>query len=142
MQNINPKMILNNVLNKNNTEIIEYDRKILDDYVEKYNSHPKFNSNLINNSVKYINEIDDYNNKLYQKNITELKNKNIIKEKSKEFTDHLYETFNNTITIKLNYNYIYKTIVVVLLIIIFIYLYKIYTKICLDKKIHYNYLGF
>ena len=43
--------------------------KILDDYVEKYNSHPKFNSNLINNSVKYINEIDDYNNKLYQKKI-------------------------------------------------------------------------
>ena len=56
--------------------------------------------------------------------------------------DNLYETFNNTITIKLNYNYIYKTVVVVLLIIILIYLYKIYSKVSLDKKIHYNYLGF
>ena len=56
----------NNVLNKNNTEIIDYDRQILDDYAEKYNAHPEFNSNLINNSVKYINEVDDYNNKLYQ----------------------------------------------------------------------------
>ena len=67
---------------------------------------------------------------------------NNIKEKSREFTDNLCETFGNTITIKLNYNYIYKTVVVVLLIIILIYLYKIYSKVSLDKKIHYNYLGF
>lgn len=139
MQNINPKLILNKVLNKN---IDDYDRQILDNYTEKYNDHPEFNSNMINNSVKFVNEIDDYNNKLYQKNLTELENKNNVREKSKEFTDNLYETFNNTITIKLNYNYIYKTIVVVLLIIILIYLYKIYSKVSLDKKIHYNYLGF
>ena len=142
MQNINPKMILNNVLNKNNTGIIDYDRKILDDYAEKYNAHPEFNSNLINNSVKYINEVDDYNNKLYQKNLTEPEYKKDIKEKSKELVDHLYETFDNTITIKINYNYIYKTVVIVLLIIILIFLYKIYSKVSLDKKIHYNYLGF
>ena len=139
MQNINPKLILNKVLNKDN---IDYDRQILDDYTEKYNGHPEFNSNMINNSVKYVNEIDDYNNKLYQKNITETECRNNIREKSREFTDNLYETFNNTITIKLNYNYIYKTVVVVLLIIILIYLYKIYSKVSLDKKIHYNYLGF
>ena len=139
MQNINPKLILNKVLNKDN---IDYDRQILDDYAEKYNGHPEFNSNMINNSVKYVNEIDDYNNKLYQKNITESETRNNIREKSREFTDNLYETFNNTITIKLNYNYIYKTVVVVLLIIILIYLYKIYSKVSLDKKIHYNYLGF
>lgn len=139
MQNINPKLILNKVLNKNNDD---YDRQILDNYTEKYNAHPEFNSNMINNSVKYVNEIDDYNNKLYQKNITETENRNNIREKSREFTDNLYETFGNTITIKLNYNYIYKTVVVVLLIIILIYLYKIYSKVSLDKKIHYNYLGF
>ncbi len=139
MQNINPKLILNNVLNKNNDD---YDRQILDNYTEKYNDHPEFNSNMINNSVKFVNEIDDYNNKLYQKNLTESENRNNIREKSREFTDNLYETFNNTITIKLNYNYIYKTVVVVLLIIILIYLYKIYSKVSLDKKIHYNYLGF
>lgn len=139
MQNINPKLILNKVLNKNNDD---YDRQILDNYTEKYNAHPEFNSNTINNSVKYVNEIDDYNNKLYQKNITETENRNNIREKSREFTDNLYETFGNTITIKLNYNYIYKTVVVVLLIIILIYLYKIYSKVSLDKKIHYNYLGF
>ena len=139
MQNINPKLILNKVLNKDN---IDYDRQILDDYTEKYNGHPEFNSNMINNSVKYVNEIDDYNDKLYQKNITEPENRNNIREKSREFTDNLCETFNNTITIKLNYNYIYKTVVVVLLIIILIYLYKIYSKVSLDKKIHYNYLGF
>ena len=131
MQNINPKLILNKVLNKDN---IDYDRQILDDYTEKYNGHPEFNSNMINNSVKYVNEIDDYNNKLYQKNITETECRNNIREKSREFTDNLYETFNNTITIKLNYNYIYKTVVVVLLIIILIYLYKIYSKVSLDKK--------
>lgn len=131
MQNINPKLILNNVLNKNNDD---YDRQILDNYTEKYNGYPEFNSNMINNSVKFVNEIDDYNNKLYQKNLTELENKNNIREKSREFTDNLYETFGNTITIKLNYNYIYKTVVVVLLIIILIYLYKIYSKISLDKK--------
>lgn len=139
MQNINPKLILNKVLNKNNDD---YDRQILDNYTEKYNGHSEFNSNMINNSVKFVNEIDDYNNKLYQKNLTELENKNNIREKSKEFTDNLCETFGSTITIKLNYNYIYKTVVVVLLIIILIYLYKIYTKVSLDKKIHYNYLGF
>lgn len=139
MQNINPKLILNKVLNKNNDN---YDRQILDNYTEKYNAHPEFNSNMINNSVKFVNEIDDYNNKLYQKNLTESENRNNIREKSKEFTDNLYETFGNTITIKLNYNYIYKTVVVVLLIIILIYLYKIYSKVSLDKKIHYNYLGF
>lgn len=139
MQNINPKLILNNVLNKNNDD---YDRQILDNYTEKYNGHPEFNSNMINNSVKFVNEIDDYNNKLYQKNLTELENKNTIREKSREFTDNLYETFGNTITIKLNYNYIYKTVVIVLLIIILIYLYKIYSKVSLDKKIHYNYMGF
>ena len=131
MQNINPKLILNNVLNKNNDD---YDRQILDNYTEKYNGYPEFNSNMINNSVKFVNEIDDYNNKLYQKNLTELENKNNIREKSREFTDNLYETFGNAITIKLNYNYIYKTVVVVLLIIILIYLYKIYSKISLDKK--------
>lgn len=131
MQNINPKLILNNVLNKNNDD---YDRQLLDNYTEKYNGYPEFNSNMINNSVKFVNEIDDYNNKLYQKNLTELENKNNIREKSREFTDNLYETFGNTITIKLNYNYIYKTVVVVLLIIILIYLYKIYSKISLDKK--------
>lgn len=131
MQNINPKLILNNVLNKNNDD---YDRQILDNYTEKYNGYPEFNSNMINNSVKFVNEIDDYNNKLYKKNLTELENKNNIREKSREFTDNLYETFGNTITIKLNYNYIYKTVVVVLLIIILIYLYKIYSKISLDKK--------
>lgn len=139
MQNINPKLILNKVLNKNNDN---YDRQILDNYTEKYNAHPEFNSNMINNSVKFVNEIDDYNNKLYQKNLTESENRNNIREKSKEFTDNLYETFGNTITIKLNYNYIYKTVVVVLLIIILIYLYKIYSKVSLDKKIHYNYMGF
>ena len=63
MQNINPKLILNKVLNKNNDD---YDRQILDNYTEKYNGHPEFNSNMINNSVKFVNEIDDYNNKLYQ----------------------------------------------------------------------------
>ena len=135
MQNINPKLILNKVLNKNNDD---YDRQILDNYTEKYNGHPEFNSNMINNSVKYVNEIDDYNNKLYQKNITETENRNNIREKSREFTDNLCETFNNTITIKLNYNYIYKTVVVVLLIIILIYLYKIYSKISLDKKFIIN----
>ena len=139
MQNINPKLILNNVLNKNNDD---YDRQILNNYTEKYNGHPEFNSNMINNSVKYVNEIDDYNNKLYQKNLTESENRNNIREKSREFTDNLCETFDSTITIKLNYNYIYKTVVVVLLIIILIYLYKIYSKVSLDKKIHYNYLGF
>lgn len=139
MQNINPKLILNKVLNKNNDD---YDRQILDNYTEKYNGYSEFNSNMINNSVKFVNEIDDYNNKLYQKNITESENRNTIRKKSREFTDNLYETFGNTITIKLNYNYIYKTVVVVLLIIILIYLYKIYSKVSLDKKIHYNYLGF
>ena len=139
MQNINPKLILNKVLNKNNDD---YDRQILDNYTEKYNGHPEFNSNMINNSVKFVNEIDDYNNKLYQKNLTETEGRNNIREKSREFTDNLCETFNNTITIKLNYNYIYKTVVVVLLIIILIYLYKIYSKVCLDKKIHHNYMGF
>ena len=139
MQNINPKLILNKVLNKNNDD---YDRQILDNYTEKYNGHPEFNSNMINNSVKFVNEIDDYNNKLYQKNLTESENRNNIREKSREFTDNLYETFNNTITIKINFNYIYKTVVVVLLITILIYLYKIYSKVCLDKKTHYNYMGF
>ena len=140
MQNINPKLILNKVLNKNSDD---YDRQILDNYNEKYNGHQEFNSNMINNSVKFVNEIDDYNNKLYQKNLTESENRNNIREKSREFTDNLCETFNNNIiTIKLNNNYIYKTVVVVLLIIILIYLYKIYSKVSLDKKIHYNYLGF
>ena len=50
MQNINPKLILNKVLNKNNDD---YDRQILDNYTEKYNGHPEFNSNMINNSIKY-----------------------------------------------------------------------------------------
>ena len=43
------------------------------------------------------------------KNLTELENRNNIREKSREFTNNLYETFGNTITIKLNYNYIYAS---------------------------------